>query len=100
MIAAIQLPQLDHAVTRLAAIVIVPVRRLESHYFALATLGIAQVLLVVAIGWIDLTGGANGLAGIPELSLGGGPPEQLGEFQKAEIAKWAKVVKAAGVKQE
>ncbi len=31
---------------------------------------------------------------------GGGPPEQLGEFQKTEIAKWAKVVKAAGVKPE
>ncbi|MDQ6621314.1 MAG: tripartite tricarboxylate transporter substrate binding protein [Pseudomonadota bacterium] len=29
---------------------------------------------------------------------GGGPPEQLAEFQKSEIAKWAKVVKAAGVK--
>lgn len=29
-----------------------------------------------------------------------GPPEQLAEFQKAEIAKWAKVVKAAGVKVE
>ena len=29
-----------------------------------------------------------------------GPPEQLAEFQKAEIAKWAKVAKAAGVKVE
>ena len=29
-----------------------------------------------------------------------GPPEQLAEFQKAEIAKWAKVVKAANVKPE
>ena len=29
-----------------------------------------------------------------------GPPEQLAEFQKAEIAKWSKVVKAAGVKVE
>ncbi len=34
------------------------------------------------------------------VEVGGGPPEQLGEFQKAEIAKWAKVVKAAGVKPE
>jgi tripartite-type tricarboxylate transporter receptor subunit TctC len=32
------------------------------------------------------------------VEVGGGPPEQLAEFQKAEIAKWAKVVKAAGVK--
>ena len=34
------------------------------------------------------------------VEVGGGPPEQLAEFQKAEIAKWAKVVKAAGVKPE
>ena len=29
-----------------------------------------------------------------------GPPEQLAEFQKAEIAKWSKVAKAANVKVE
>lgn len=34
------------------------------------------------------------------VEVGGGSPEQLGEFQKAEIAKWAKVVKAADVKPE
>lgn len=34
------------------------------------------------------------------VEVGGGPPEQLAEFQKAEIAKWAKVVKVAGVKPE
>jgi tripartite-type tricarboxylate transporter receptor subunit TctC len=28
----------------------------------------------------------------------GGPPEKLAEYQKSEIAKWAKVVKEAGVK--
>ncbi len=49
----------------LAAIVAAPVLRLESHYFALATLGIAQVMVLVAIKWEPLTGGANGLAGVP-----------------------------------
>jgi hypothetical protein len=29
-----------------------------------------------------------------------GTPEQLGEFQKAELAKWAKVVKEANIKAE
>lgn len=53
----------------LAAVVAAPVLRLESHYFALATLGIGQVLLLLAIGWQDLTGGANGLSGIPGLAL-------------------------------
>ena len=53
----------------LAAVVAAPVLRLESHYFALATLGIGQVLLLLAIGWQDLTGGSNGLSGIPGLTL-------------------------------
>src|SRR5512146_1781706 len=49
----------------LAAVVAVPVLRLESHYFALATLGIAQVLLLVCREWASLTGGVNGLSGVP-----------------------------------
>jgi branched-chain amino acid transport system permease protein len=55
----------------LAALVAIPVLRLETHYFALATLGIAQVALLVAISWVSLTGGANGLAGVPGLDLFG-----------------------------
>lgn len=55
----------------LAALVAAPVLRLESHYFALATLGIGQVLLLLAIGWQDLTGGSNGLSGIPGLTFPG-----------------------------
>ena len=34
------------------------------------------------------------------VEVAAGPPEQLGDFQKAEIAKWARVVKAAGIKVE
>jgi branched-chain amino acid transport system permease protein len=49
----------------LAALVSIPVLRLASHYFALATLGIGQVLLLVAIDWQSLTGGAVGLPGVP-----------------------------------
>jgi branched-chain amino acid transport system permease protein len=55
----------------LAVIVAVPVLRLDSHYFALATLGIAQVLLLVCREWIPVTGGANGLSGVPGIVLGG-----------------------------
>ncbi len=51
----------------LAAIVAAPVLRLESHYFALATLGIGQVMLLIAIAWQDVTGGSNGIAGIPPM---------------------------------
>ncbi|WP_372399472.1 ATP-binding cassette domain-containing protein [Azospirillum sp. HJ39] len=47
------------------------VLRLESHYFALATLGIAQVLHLLAVNLPELTGGANGLAGVPGVVLFG-----------------------------
>ncbi len=57
----------------LAAIVAAPVLRLESHYFALATLGIAQVMLLVAIKWEPMTGGANGLPGVPAVVVFGAP---------------------------
>ncbi|MBI3453094.1 MAG: branched-chain amino acid ABC transporter ATP-binding protein/permease [Rhodospirillales bacterium] len=53
----------------LAAIVAVPVLRLESHYFALATLGLGQVLLIGAVNWESLTGGGNGIAGVPDIQI-------------------------------
>jgi branched-chain amino acid transport system permease protein len=55
----------------LALVVAAPVLRLESHYFALATLGIGQVMLLVAVHWQSLTGGANGLPGVPGVVLFG-----------------------------
>jgi len=55
----------------LALLVAAPVLRLESHYFALATLGIGQVMLVGAVSWESLTGGANGLPGVPGIVLFG-----------------------------
>lgn len=55
----------------LALVVAAPVLRLESHYFALATLGIAQVVLLAAVNGPDWTGGANGLPGVPGVVLGG-----------------------------
>jgi branched-chain amino acid transport system permease protein len=48
-----------------AAIVAVPVLRLSSHYFALATLGIGQVLYLISVEWVSVTGGANGFPGVP-----------------------------------
>jgi branched-chain amino acid transport system permease protein len=53
----------------LAALIALPVLRLESHYFALATLGVSQILLLVAIQWEALTGGPNGLSGVPSVVL-------------------------------
>ncbi len=56
----------------LAAVISIPVLRLASHYFALATLGIGQVLWLLAIDWQSVTGGAIGLSGVPLPKLFGG----------------------------
>lgn len=48
-----------------------PVLRLETHYFALATLAVAQVMLLLVVNAPDLTGGANGLAGVPPVTVAG-----------------------------
>jgi branched-chain amino acid transport system permease protein len=57
----------------LALVVAAPVLRLESHYFALATLGIGQVVLLVAVNWQSVTGGANGIPGVPGIAIFGAP---------------------------
>lgn len=54
----------------LATLIAIPVLRLASHYFALATLGIAQLALLVATNWTEVTGGANGLYGVPPAEIG------------------------------
>lgn len=54
-----------------ALLIAAPVLRLETHYFALATLGLAQVALIGAVNWESLTGGANGLVGVPRVTLFG-----------------------------
>ena len=52
-----------------ALLVGIPVLRLATHYFALATLILAQIALLVVTQWESVTGGANGMAGIPPLAL-------------------------------
>jgi len=53
----------------IAGAVAVATLRLASHYFALATLGLAQVALLVVVNAGDWTGGALGLTGVPGISL-------------------------------
>jgi branched-chain amino acid transport system permease protein len=78
----------------LAAIISIPVLRLASHYFALATLGIGQVLLLLAIDWQSLTGGAVGLSGVPLPKLLGG---QIGRGWPLLLFVWTFVLLAAVV---
>ena len=51
------------AAAGLAALAGGPLLRLQSHYFALATLALASIVNLVAVHAETLTGGANGLAG-------------------------------------
>jgi branched-chain amino acid transport system permease protein len=55
----------------LALLVAIPVLRLQTHYFALATLLIGQIVLLLATQWEVVTGGANGIGGVPPLALFG-----------------------------
>ena len=55
----------------LALLIAAPVLRLQTHYLALATLLVGQVALLVAVQWVDVTGGANGIGGVPPLSVAG-----------------------------
>jgi branched-chain amino acid transport system permease protein len=57
----------------LAWLVAIPVLRLQTHYFALATLLIGQIVLLIATQWESMTGGANGLGGVPPPALFGHP---------------------------
>lgn len=69
--AAVTLPASIAICVAVAAVVAAPVLRLASHYFALATLGLAQLALLVAVNAEGITGGGNGIAGVPGLALFG-----------------------------
>lgn len=51
------------AAVAVAAVATVPILRLQSHYFALATLALASLVNLAAVHAESLTGGANGLVG-------------------------------------
>lgn len=59
------------ATTAFAGLIGYPLLRLRGHYLALATLGLNVSFTIVAANWIGLTGGTNGIPGIPELSIAG-----------------------------
>ncbi len=64
------------AITGLVGFLVgIPALKLRGPYFILVTLGFAVIVGVIVLGWIDFTGGANGLYGIPRpppISLPGG----------------------------
>jgi branched-chain amino acid transport system permease protein len=57
-----------------------PVLRLRGDYLAIVTLAFGEIIRIVLINWVSLTGGPNGISGIPRptffglsFSAGGGP---------------------------
>jgi branched-chain amino acid transport system permease protein len=85
------LPLAALAGAAVAAIAALPVLRLETHYFALATLAVAEALRLGAVEWVALTGGGNGVPGVPRLAPFGaafGPGETA-------LAAWAAVALGA-----
>ncbi len=48
-----------------------PILRLRGHYLAMATLGFGIIVHIVMVQTVDLTGGPDGMGGIPTLSLFG-----------------------------
>lgn len=54
-----------------ASLIARPILRLKGHYLAMATLGFGIIVHIVMVQAVTLTGGPDGLAGIPGLSLFG-----------------------------
>lgn len=58
------------AVTMLVGLVVaVPTMRLVSIYFAVATLGLGQMIYVTLLNWVGFTRGPLGISGIPGISI-------------------------------
>jgi len=49
----------------------IPALRLKGHYLAMATLGFASIIHIVAVAAVDLTGGPSVIVSIPRLGLFG-----------------------------
>jgi branched-chain amino acid transport system permease protein len=64
-------PAAGAAAALIGAVVAVPTTRLTSIYFAVATLGIGEMIYVTLLNWVGLTRGPMGIRGIPGLELFG-----------------------------
>ncbi|MBW8268940.1 high-affinity branched-chain amino acid ABC transporter permease LivM [Caldovatus aquaticus] len=64
-----------------------PVLRLRGDYLAIVTLAFGEIIRILLVNWVSLTGGPNGIGGIPRptffgltFSLSGGPGTFAGFF--------------------
>lgn len=65
------LPASAAAAAAVGAVVAVPTMRLTSIYFAVATLGIGEMIYVTLLNWVGFTRGPMGIRGIAGVSLFG-----------------------------
>lgn len=69
------------------ALLSLPILRLRGDYLAIVTLGFGEITRIVILNWQGLTGGPNGVSGIPRpglfgLSFDRRPPEGMGSFHE------------------
>jgi branched-chain amino acid transport system permease protein len=62
-----------------------PVLRLRGDYLAIVTLAFGEIIRLVIINWQDLTGGPNGVSGIPRPSFFGIPLDNSDEGLAARL---------------
>ncbi|MFT4066350.1 branched-chain amino acid ABC transporter permease [Paraburkholderia sp.] len=60
--------------------------RLKGHHLAMATLALALIVHIVLVQWRSVTGGPDGIAGIPSLTIG---PLSLASDQAVYVLAWA-----------
>jgi branched-chain amino acid transport system permease protein len=64
-----------------------PVLRLRGDYLAIVTLGFGEMVRIILVNWTSLTGGPNGISGVPRPSFFGipfsaNPPEGTTSFHQ------------------
>jgi branched-chain amino acid transport system permease protein len=63
-----------------------PAIRLSGLYFVMSTIGLQQIVWIVLMHWSGLTGGPQGIRGIPPLSIAGFAFDTPGRFYCAALA--------------
>ncbi len=85
---ALTIPAAGAVAAFVGALVVLPTMRLTSIYFAVATLGIGEILYVTMLNWVGFTRGPMGIRGIPSISLFG----QTGTFVSLAVTAFAMLV--------
>lgn len=65
-----------------------PILRLRGDYFAIITLGFAEIIRITLINWQSLTHGPDGVTGIPRPSVFGMASFNIGEEGLPQFSDW------------